>query len=337
MTDPRIDVIIPAYNAHATLRRTLLSVAAQSARDALDVTVVDDCSPHGGYESILAEFRPWLSVREITLEEDVGPSLARQRALEKTHAPFVAFLDSDDTLAGPGSLADLRALLLEDETLAMASGDFFSAEETETGEVAFRTIRGDMTWLLGNLYRRSFLEENGIRFIAPRTSEDFGFNTKVRLIAGMGRVRLYRQPAYCWHLLPQSATHADPLAFRYDRNAVDFTETLLDALALARRQGAVGKDYLDTAAYGMLDFYRRYEESRALMPAMAEKNLRQGARFYRELFAPLASRIPAKSWDAQLRMLAARMEETLPQPDPDRLRQNVETFLARLEDEAWNS
>ena len=32
----RIDVIIPAYNAHATLRRALLSVAAQSVAEQVD-------------------------------------------------------------------------------------------------------------------------------------------------------------------------------------------------------------------------------------------------------------------------------------------------------------
>ena len=115
--DVRVDVIVPSYNAHKTLRRALLSVTAQSIADEIDVTVVDDCSPRGGYAEILAEFRPLLSVRELTLEEDVGPSLARQRALDQTRNPFIVFLDSDDTLAGPRSLEEMRAELLADESL----------------------------------------------------------------------------------------------------------------------------------------------------------------------------------------------------------------------------
>ena len=47
--DVRVDVIVPSYNAHKTLRRALLSVTAQSIADEIDVTVVDDCSPRGGY------------------------------------------------------------------------------------------------------------------------------------------------------------------------------------------------------------------------------------------------------------------------------------------------
>ena len=322
----RIDIIIPAYNAHATLRRALLSVAAQSVAEPGDVTVADDCSPKGGYGAIIDEFRPWLSVRELTLEEDIGPSLARQRALDATANPFIAFLDADDTLAGPDSLAEMRAMLLADPSLAMVSGDFFSAEESTGGDVAFAAFRGDMTWLLGNLYRRAFLEENGIRFIAPRTSEDFGFNTKVRLIAGNARIPLYQHTAYCWHLLQESATHADPLRFLYDRNAEDFTETLLDALTLAQKRGAQQKDVLSTAMYGMMDFYRRYAESSVLLPETAEKNFAQGVRFYREFFAAVERQIESKTVDLQLRMLATRMKRN----DLAALQQEFDAYLARV-------
>lgn len=328
--DVRIDVIVPSYNAHKTLRRTLLSVAAQSIADEIDVTVVDDCSPRGGYAEILAEFRPLLSVRELTLEEDVGPSLARQRALDRTHNPFIVFLDSDDTLAGPRSLEEMRAELLTDESLALVSGDFFSAEEHDDGSVSFRPFRGDMTWLLGNVYRRSFLEENGIRFIAPRTSEDFGFNTKVRLIAGMERVLLYKHPAYCWYQLPESATHADPVRFQYDRNAEDFCETLLDALHLAIRRGGDWKEILTTTVYGMMDYFRRYEEAAALLPEAAEKNFAQGVRFYREGYAPVEAQIPENIFDSQLSLLAGRMTVTRPERDLARLREDFEAYLAKV-------
>lgn len=331
-TNHHIDVIVPSYNAHATLRQTLLSVAAQSIADEIDVLVADDCSPNGGYEAILAPLRPWLSVREMTLEEDVGPSLARQRALDATHNPYVVFLDSDDTLANPHSLQEMRQALEADAQLVMVSGDFFSAEENGSA-VAFQTFRGDMTWLLGNMYRRSFLEENDIRFIAPRTSEDFGFNTKVRLIAGMERVLLYKQPAYCWFQLPESATHADPLHFAYDRNAEDFCETLLDALFLARRRGAPEKEIITSAVYGMMDYYRRVVESERLYPGAAEKNRAQGRRFYREIYREIAPEIPQKTYDAQLALLAERMEKTAPVESLPRLRQDFEAYLGGLSGE----
>ena len=326
----RIDVIVPCYNAHATLRRALLSVAVQSIAGEIDVTIVDDCSPSGGYEPVLAPFRPWLSVRELTLEENVGPGLARQRALDATHNPFIVFLDSDDTLAGPRSLEEMRAALEADANLTMVSGDFFSAGETADGSVAFQPYRGDMTWLLGNVYRRSFLDENGIRFIGPRTSEDFGFNTKVRLIGGMNRVLLYKHPAYCWYQLPQSFTRADPLRFAYDRNAGDFCEMLLDALSLARRRGAPQKEIAASAVYGMMDYYRRVSEAEKLYPSAAEKNREQARRFYREMYREIAPEIPQRTYESQLSLLAERMSKTFPVESLSHLARDFAAFLETL-------
>lgn len=37
-----IDVIIPAYNSHSTIIRTLSSIAMQLNRDELKVTIVND-------------------------------------------------------------------------------------------------------------------------------------------------------------------------------------------------------------------------------------------------------------------------------------------------------
>lgn len=76
----RIDVIIPAHRAHATLGRALESLAAQDVAGDLDVTVVDDACPEGDYEGVVAPFRPRLRVRLVrlprTLVLDAGPAYA---------------------------------------------------------------------------------------------------------------------------------------------------------------------------------------------------------------------------------------------------------------------
>ena len=39
-----IDIIIPAYNAHKTIGKTLCSIMLQSRRDLVNVYIVNDCS-----------------------------------------------------------------------------------------------------------------------------------------------------------------------------------------------------------------------------------------------------------------------------------------------------
>ena len=93
---PEVSVVIPAYQAEATIRRALASVAAQSF-SRLEVIVVDD----GGGDRT-AEFAcnilrqadlPHVVVR---LLKNSGPSLARNIGVSLARGKYVAFLDADD-------------------------------------------------------------------------------------------------------------------------------------------------------------------------------------------------------------------------------------------------
>ena len=52
----KLSVIIPAYNAHSTICRCLSSIMIQSISKDLEVLIVDDASPNGGYEKEIKTF-----------------------------------------------------------------------------------------------------------------------------------------------------------------------------------------------------------------------------------------------------------------------------------------
>src|SRR5689334_10135830 len=85
------DVIIPAYNAVETLGRAIDSALAQSLPPH-EVVVVDDGSRDATAE--LAE-RYGPPVRVIR-QSNAGPGAARNRGVQATSSPWVAFLDADD-------------------------------------------------------------------------------------------------------------------------------------------------------------------------------------------------------------------------------------------------
>ena len=66
MTASGIDVIVPTHRAHATLGRTLDSIAAQTIADELHVVVVDDACPEGGYHDVVAPYLSCLDVRPLS-------------------------------------------------------------------------------------------------------------------------------------------------------------------------------------------------------------------------------------------------------------------------------
>jgi len=86
-------VVIPVYNAEATIKATLESVFASCLR-ACEVVVVDDASTDGTL-SICKAF----SVKIISLKKNSGPAVSRNVGVSQSRGEVLIFLDSDVTFA----------------------------------------------------------------------------------------------------------------------------------------------------------------------------------------------------------------------------------------------
>ena len=92
-----VAIIVPCFNASATLGATLASIVDQGA--AADAIVVDDGSTDASAE-VARRFAP--NVR-LVQGSNFGVSAARNRGIAETTAEWLLFLDADDTLA-PGTI-----------------------------------------------------------------------------------------------------------------------------------------------------------------------------------------------------------------------------------------
>lgn len=93
-------VVIPAYNAEKTIEACLASVVAQTIAP-LEVLVVDDHS-HDGTGAAVQRCEKWLAAAGIRLEycrleQNSGPSVARNEGIRMAEGSYIAFLDADDT------------------------------------------------------------------------------------------------------------------------------------------------------------------------------------------------------------------------------------------------
>ena len=89
-----INVIIPAYNCHSTLGRTLSSLVAQTDAN-FEVIIVDDCSTVD-IKPIVDDYMSKLNIIYIRNEQNVGCGMARQVGIDNATQKFITFLDSDD-------------------------------------------------------------------------------------------------------------------------------------------------------------------------------------------------------------------------------------------------
>ena len=189
--------VVPVYGTQSYLRDCVSSLLAQTGE--FEVILVDDCSPDDCPALCDELARQDGRVRVIHKERNEGLGFARNTGLSAAVGEYVIFVDSDDRTS-PDLLA-VCAPLLADAPDVLAFGvrcDYENAaEEVNWTEILSperkSTAQGDplaeifmelnearvFPFAWNKVYRRAFLEENGLRFESTELIEDFLFNAAV--------------------------------------------------------------------------------------------------------------------------------------------------------------
>lgn len=91
----KVSIIMPAYNCRRFIDKSIESVLAQTYPE-WELLVVDDCSTDETRAIINQMAAADERIRCISLEENSGASVARNKAIEQAQGRYIAFLDSDD-------------------------------------------------------------------------------------------------------------------------------------------------------------------------------------------------------------------------------------------------
>lgn len=167
-----IDVIIPAYNAHNTIIKTLTSLELQTIKDKINIYIIDDNSLNN-YDKEISYFDD-LNIKVIKLKDNKGPGYARQCGIENSNNKYIYFLDSDDMLINMFSL----------ETLLNNIGD----NDIISGQVVIEgkdnnvdSVKNTEYDLHGKLFKRNYIEKNNYRFNNSYRSEDNSYYRLLRI------------------------------------------------------------------------------------------------------------------------------------------------------------
>lgn len=189
----RVSVIIPVYNEEQYLRECLDSVCAQTMKD-IEIICVDDGSTDASCE-ILEEYVRKDNRVSVYHQQNQFAGIARNNGLGHATGEYIAFLDCDDFFA-PDNLkcmynqakkmdADIcvcKANRLDEKYNICAAGrsDVNKLRIPESNLFHFGSntdyiLNFTNTVVWNKLFRRAFIEREGLRFPAHRTSEDAWF------------------------------------------------------------------------------------------------------------------------------------------------------------------
>ena len=191
-----IDVIIPAFNAHETVERALLSILNQTIKDEVKVYLVDDFS-NKPYDDIISFFNGKLDITLIRLYENKGPGNARNVGLDKSSNPYIIFLDADDEIYNSFTF----------EHLVNSTNDYdfvFGGIYEENKDGKYNYYMEHEGCLHGKLYKRSIIDKYNIRFTDTSYSEDNYFNQLYISLIDDGHY--ISEPAYIYNYSSKSLT-----------------------------------------------------------------------------------------------------------------------------------
>ncbi len=191
MANPSVSIIIPFYNAEATLEHTLASLTAQTHRD-IQLILVNDGSTDASTDIIErftachCDFQhpPLL----INLNGNQGAATARATGLENATGDYVIHCDADDYLH-PSYIQQLYdTARMYDADMVVSGMTYVKGErsyevaqpitpQSTLNDLPLNTVTFS---LVNKLIRREFITSNGIAFFYGIDRwEDLGFITQV--------------------------------------------------------------------------------------------------------------------------------------------------------------
>lgn len=123
---PELTVIIACYNAQEHVAAAVRSALEQDP-PAAGVVVCDDASSDGSAH-VLRSFGDRIQV--VRHQDNRGEAAAKNTAVRAATTPFVVFLDADDVFL-PGRIGALRAALLDDPDIDIATTDAYVVQDGE--------------------------------------------------------------------------------------------------------------------------------------------------------------------------------------------------------------
>jgi glycosyltransferase involved in cell wall biosynthesis len=204
--DKKISVIIPVYNVEKYLARCLNSIIKNTYKN-IEIILVNDGSKDKSQEIIDKYKNKYGNIIKAKEQENKGPAEARNVGIEMASGEYLMFIDSDDFIKE--DYIENYVKTLKEADYDLVAGGYHKWID---GKITYTIALQDEPWakfmIMGpytKLYKKSFLQENNIKFVKVNIGEDIYFNLQVNALAK--KVKIIDYVGYYWYTNNESISN----------------------------------------------------------------------------------------------------------------------------------
>lgn len=237
----KLSVIVPVYNAAENLHLCLESLCAQTITG-MEVILVDD---HGRDNSIsiAQKFIQTNNLQAnwhiVATAKNAGPGIARNEGLKHAKGEYIAFADADDWMEK--DMYEKLYMLSKDRQADVAICNAYRHEQQKVICLSNPIYRSSsqylshyVAYLWTYMFRRDFIESNGLQFPSASSAEDSYFIASAIMMTN--NVVQCSEALYHYIVYPNSISHQKNLK-RYKQKLRVFSSLI----QFARNKGLLSK------------------------------------------------------------------------------------------------
>lgn len=304
LNGPLLSVVVPVFNAAATLDRCISFLLNQSF-GSIEIICIDDCSVDKSKDIILSYQRKYPEkIIYAKTSERCGPGGARNHGISLANGRYVGFVDSDDWVDSSLYSTVMDQVLTQDADIAVFGvKDEYGNPSSSSVRYSYSHVNCiDQDFALRLLarthdnnafispmvcqkvYRREFLQEHGISFHSNSFFEDdlfsfrcFLYKSKIIVVPGV---------YYHYYQRPDSITHT------FSKKHIDDLIALIGDL----KKCLVTEDRWDTNRQDYYSFCSKCIRSMVNSLFITEPKIQSQKQYLSYLITRLSDQITVDEW-----------------------------------------
>lgn len=280
--DKKVSIIIPVYNVEKYLERCIDSILNNTYNN-FEIILINDGSKDNSQEILERYYDKYPDKIIIKQQENQGPAQARNVGLEIATGEYIMFVDSDDFVQKDYIENYIKVLKEDDYDVVL--GGYYKSDDNKT---LYTICLQDEPWskymIMGpytKLYKKSFLQENDIKFIKVNIGEDIYFNLQVNALAK--KVKITSYVGYHWYTNTSSISNTS----HKDIKKVEIDKFLNESYSKLKEKNAITEEnyeFLELYYFNFIIWVLQWTTQKTKFKSMAKE--------YDKLFKWLKERFP---------------------------------------------